>query len=106
MKFDELDTPALLINREVMMENLQYMQKYAIKNHVHLRPHTKTHKMPKLAKLQSQLGAEGITVAKVGEAEVMAKSEITNIFIANEIVGKKKLNELETFLKLLKFPLA
>lgn len=94
MKFDELDTPALLINREVMMENLQYMQKYAIKNHVHLRPHTKTHKMPKLAKLQSQLGAEGITVAKVGEAEVMAKSGITNIFIANEIVGKTKIERI------------
>ncbi len=37
-----------------------------------LRPHTKTHKIPEIARLQMQYGAGGITVAKVGEAEVMA----------------------------------
>jgi D-serine deaminase-like pyridoxal phosphate-dependent protein len=90
MKFVELDTPALLIDKNIMMDNLQFMQNYADKNKVNLRPHTKTHKMPKLAKLQEELGAKGITVAKVGEAEVMAKNGLTNIFIANEIVGEAK----------------
>lgn len=91
MKYQELDTPALLIDRDIMMDNLRFMQEYADRSGVALRPHTKTHKMPKLALIQAELGAKGITVAKVGEAEVMARAGLTDIFIANEIVGDEKL---------------
>lgn len=94
MKYYELDTPALLIDREILMDNLKYMQDYASKNNVNLRPHTKTHKMPQIAKLQCELGACGITVAKVGEAEVMAENGLRDIFIANEIVGQLKLERI------------
>ncbi len=66
MKRKELDTPCLLIDREIMMGNIRRMQLYADKYNVQLRPHTKTHKMPALAKLQEEIGAKGITVAKVG----------------------------------------
>ena len=91
MKYTELDTPALLVDRDIMMDNLRFMQDYADRQGVALRPHTKTHKTPAIAKLQEQLGAKGITVAKVGEAEVMAENGLRDIFIANEIVGEKKL---------------
>ncbi|KAB2338418.1 D-TA family PLP-dependent enzyme [Cytobacillus depressus] len=94
MKYFELETPALLIDRKIMMDNLYSMQNYADKYKVNLRPHTKTHKIPKLAQLQEELGAVGITVAKVGEAEVMAKNGLKNIFIANEIVGKSKIERI------------
>lgn len=90
----ELDTPALLIDREILMDNLAYMQSYAGKNHAALRPHTKTHKMPAIARLQLAQGACGIAVAKVGEAEVMAQNGISDIFIANEIVGRQKLERI------------
>lgn len=92
MKGKDLDTPSLLIDREIMMDNINKMQAYANKYHVDLRPHTKTHKMPKLAKLQEEAGATGITVAKVGEAEVMAEHGLDDIFIANQIVGEVKLS--------------
>ncbi|MEK5444373.1 D-TA family PLP-dependent enzyme [Fredinandcohnia sp. FSL W7-1320] len=95
MKKYELDTPSLLIDREIMMDNINRMQNYANKYGVKLRPHTKTHKMPALAKLQVQAGAKGITVAKVGEAEVMAEHGLKDIFIANEIVGEVKLNRIK-----------
>ncbi len=91
----ELETPALLIDKKIMLDNLRSMQEYANKYNVNLRPHTKTHKMPKLAKLQEEIGANGITVAKVGEAEVMAKRGLKDIFIANEIVGKTKINRIK-----------
>lgn len=91
MKMTDLDTPSLIIDREIMMDNIKYMQSYADKYGVKLRPHTKTHKMPKLARLQQEAGARGIAVAKVGEAEVMAKHGLKDIFIANEIVGETKL---------------
>lgn len=94
MNYKELDTPALLIDREIMLENLRSMQDYANQHNVNLRPHTKTHKMPKLAALQEELGAVGVTVAKVGEAEVMAEQGLKNIFIANQIVGQSKIKRI------------
>lgn len=92
--FMRLDTPALLINKEILLDNINFMQQRANKNNVALRPHTKTHKMPYLAKLCVEAGAKGITVAKVGEAEVMAAHGIDDIFIANEIVGEIKLERI------------
>lgn len=94
MKYFELDTPSLLINREKMLDNLKNMQDFANNNGVDLRPHTKTHKMPSIALIQEGLGAKGITVAKVEEAETMASRGLNNIFIANEIVGIQKLEKI------------
>ena len=94
MKVKDLDTPSLIIDREIMMDNIQHMQSFANKHNMNLRPHTKTHKMPALAKLQIEAGAKGITVAKVGEAEVMAENGLNDIFIANEVVGEIKLNRI------------
>jgi D-serine deaminase-like pyridoxal phosphate-dependent protein len=74
MKYFQLDTPSLLVNKERMLENLKTMQDFADKNGVSLRPHTKTHKMPSVALIQEEMGAKGITVAKVEEAEVSSNS--------------------------------
>src|SRR6266542_1874160 len=43
---------------------------------VELRPHVKTHKIPEIAQLQLDAGAIGITVAKVGEAEVLPGDDV------------------------------
>lgn len=99
MKFNELDTPALLIDREILMKNLNWMQEYADRQKVNLRPHTKTHKMPLIAQIQLEQGACGIAVAKVGEAEVMVKNGRTDVFIANEIVGRQKLERITELTK-------
>lgn len=97
--YQSIDTPALLIDREIMEGNLHWMQNNANHWGVKLRPHTKTHKMPELAKLQQEFGAVGITVAKVGEAEVMAAHGLNDIFIANEIVGGEKWRRLAALSK-------
>ena len=94
MKIKELDTPTLLIDREILTSNLKKMADYAESQHVALRPHTKTHKMPAIAKMQVEFGAKGIAVAKIGEAEAMQANGLDDIFIANEVVGKTKLNRL------------
>ena len=94
MKIWELDTPALLIDRDILEANLRRVQEFADRNKVRLRPHTKTHKMPYIARMQQAYGAKGIAVAKVGEAEVMAEWGLDDIMIANEITGEKKLSRL------------
>ncbi len=94
MHYTELDTPSLLIDRAILESNLRFMQDYADAQGVALRPHTKTHKMPAIAMMQMELGAAGIAVAKVGEAEVMAEHGLRDILIANEIVGETKLRRI------------
>ena len=93
-KIEDLDTPALLVDLDVMEKNLLWGQQKANSAGVKLRPHIKTHRTPALAKKQVELGAKGITAAKLGEAEVMAREGIDDIFIANEIVGKIKIERL------------
>lgn len=90
----QIDTPALLIDNKTVDSNISSMQQYADKHEVDLRPHTKTHKMPKLAERQKRAGAVGITVAKVGEAEVMAEAGLDDIFIANQIIGRSKVGRI------------
>ena len=92
--YQYIDTPALLIDNEVLISNIKYMQDYVDSHGVKLRPHTKTHKMSELAKMQLEAGAKGIAVAKIGEAEVYAQKGIDDIFIANEIVGEDKLKRI------------
>lgn len=99
MKYTELDTPSLLIDKSRLLRNLADMQRYADENGAALRPHTKTHKCPEIAKMQLEAGACGIAVAKTGEAEVMAQSGIHDIFIANEIVGDLKLRRIAKLAK-------
>lgn len=94
VKITDLDTPAVLIDVDVMERNLQKMGNYCAAHGLKLRPHTKTHKVPELARLQLKLGASGITVAKLGEAEVMAESGVNDILIVYPLLGEKKLDRL------------
>ena len=96
MRITDLETPALIINNSILQFNLRQMQNQAEFWQVDLRPHTKTHKSADIAKMQVNLGAKGITVAKVGEAEVMAASGLDDIFIANEIVSVNKLKRISS----------
>ncbi|MBW1955372.1 MAG: alanine racemase [Deltaproteobacteria bacterium] len=90
----DIDTPALLIDLDVVERNLDRMQKKAESAGASLRPHVKAHKIPELARLQIQMGAKGITASKVSEAEVMADAGIDDIFIANQVVAEKKIRRL------------
>jgi D-serine deaminase-like pyridoxal phosphate-dependent protein len=70
---ESLPTPRLQICAETVARNLRRMAEYARSHGLLLRPHTKTHKSLHVARLQLNEGACGLTVAKVGEAEVMAQ---------------------------------
>lgn len=90
----ELDTPALRIDLPKMERNLEEMAARARERGVHMRPHTKTHKMPEIGRRQMDLGALGLTVAKLGEAEVMARAELRDLFVCYPLVGDHKLRRL------------
>ena len=88
------DTPCVLIDLDRVEANLRRVQEHAEANAYRLRPHTKTHKLPQFAHRQVALGAVGITVQKLGEAEVMADAGVTDIFLPYNIVGAQKLARL------------
>lgn len=90
----ELDTPAVLIDVSRVEANLRRVQDYADAHGLKLRPHIKTHKLPRFARRAIELGAIGITVQKLGEAEVMADAGITDIFLPYNIIGPAKLARL------------
>ncbi len=97
--YPELDTPALLFDLDIVERNIEEMAAVAATAGVALRPHTKTHKSPLLAQMQLAAGARGITVAKLGEAEVMVDAGIDDILIAYPLVGEEKLRRLRALLE-------
>ncbi|MCW2307974.1 D-TA family PLP-dependent enzyme [Rhodobium gokarnense] len=95
MTLDDIETPAVLIYRDRVEENLRRAQDYADAHGLTLRPHIKTHKLPSLAARQVELGACGITCQKLGEAEVMADAGLTDILLTFNILGAAKLKRLK-----------
>ena len=91
---EELETPVPLIDIAIMENNLKNWQAQCNKLKINNRPHIKTHKLIPVAKLQIALGASGISVQKLGEAEVMADAGIDDIFLTYNVVGQHKLARL------------
>ena len=94
MLVQELDTPSLIVDLDVMEANLRRVADYAKQHSLRLRPHTKTHKSIGLARRQIALGAAGLTVAKVTEAEVMAAANPADLLVAYPVFGAPKLRRL------------
>ncbi len=92
----EIDTPALLVDLDDLEFNIRKLAGHFEAAGKHLRPHTKSHKTPAIAHMQLQAGAIGVTCAKVGEAEVMAEAGIDDVLVANEVVGRRKVERLMT----------
>ncbi|MGH9451744.1 MAG: alanine racemase [Terriglobia bacterium] len=99
MRVNELPTPALTIDLDALERNLDRMAGYCRERGIGLRPHTKTHKTPEVSRMQLARGAVGLTVAKVGEAEVMTAAEPEEILVAFPIYGAAKLRRLAELAK-------
>ena len=76
MDAHDLDTPALYVDLDALERNIARMQERCRAWGVALRPHVKTHKIPEITRMQLAAGAIGITVAKVGEAEVLPGDDV------------------------------
>lgn len=91
---DELDTPALLLDRAASDRNLAKMAAFFRDRPARLRPHFKNHKCVTLAKRQLAAGAVGMTCAKLSEAEVLVDHGFADVLIANQVVGGSKARRL------------
>jgi D-serine deaminase-like pyridoxal phosphate-dependent protein len=86
-----LQTPALVVDLDVMRANIAAMMAALDGQVAGLRPHTKVQKSPDIALLQVEAGALGVTVATIWEAAAMAAAGVPSILVANEIIGAAKI---------------
>jgi D-serine deaminase-like pyridoxal phosphate-dependent protein len=90
---EDLPTPAVVIDLPTVRRNIARMADYCAKHKIKLRPHTKTHKSVYMARLQLNAGANGLTVAKAGEAAVMAEAS-DDILVAYPALDAARCDEL------------
>lgn len=89
-----LDTPQLLIDLDIVDANLKRMFGAFKERKVAVRVHFKSLKCAGLAKYIADRGANGFLCAKLCEAEILVDAGITDVFIANQVVGPIKLRRL------------
>ncbi|MBC8281671.1 MAG: alanine racemase, partial [Chloroflexi bacterium] len=93
---EQLDTPALVIDLDVMDRNIQTFQSYFADTSVKARPVVTSHLCPQIAHRQLEAGGTmgGIAVTTLGEAEVFANSGFADILLANQVVTASKIRRL------------
>ena len=90
----ELETPALLLDLDIARQNIAVMAGHMERAGKSLRPHTKTHKAPQIARMQVDAGAIGVSTATAWEAIVMIDAGVDDILVANEVVGPSRIRAL------------
>ena len=90
-KRNELITPALILDLDVLRQNLALMAELMKNKPAKLRAHIKVHKSPHIARMQIEAGAIGIGTATLWEAIAIARAGIDDVFVINEVVGPEKI---------------
>jgi D-serine deaminase-like pyridoxal phosphate-dependent protein len=89
-----LNTPALVLDLEMLDRNIAEMASFAKAHNVKLRPHSKTHKSADIAKRQIAAGALGVCCAKLGEAEALAEAGVGHLHITSPVVTPQAIARL------------
>jgi D-serine deaminase-like pyridoxal phosphate-dependent protein len=92
----KLQTPALVVDLDILERNIATMAAHAQRHGIALRPHAKTHKSAEIAKRQMAAGALGICCAKLGEAEALADAGVESILITSPVVTEGGIARLMT----------
>jgi D-serine deaminase-like pyridoxal phosphate-dependent protein len=91
---NDIETPALVVDLDAMDRNIRTMADWCTEHGVNLRPHMKLHRSPAMAARQIAAGAIGMTCAKLAEAELLADRGVTDLLVANQVVGPTKVARL------------
>jgi D-serine deaminase-like pyridoxal phosphate-dependent protein len=91
---EELDTPALVVDLDVLQSNIETLHSFFRDRDAKVRPHVESHRCPAIAHKQLAAGGTvgGVSVTTVGQAEVFSQSGFDDIFIASEVVTGRKID--------------
>ena len=100
MNKDDLDTPCLLMDLDLVEKNIKTMADYYRKKEgAALRPHQKGHRLPIIGKKQVESGAKGVSMTSLGLAEYYVRCGFSDILITNEVAGCNKMNRVAALSK-------
>lgn len=91
-----VETPAVVIDLDQVVRNVEEMAGAAAAHGVRLRPHIKSHKIPLLMHLQLDGGAIGATCATLREVETMIDAGCPSITLAYPPLSADKVDRLVT----------
>ena len=92
---EELDTPALVVDLDLMERNIQTYHGYFAGSGATVRPVVTSHLSPQVARRQlAAPRSRGVAVTTVGEAEVFASAGFDDILLANQVVTSSKIGRL------------
>ncbi len=91
MQIEDIETPAVLVDLNIVEANIQRTQLVFDQLGIGFRPHVKTHKIPWLARQQIQAGAIGIAAQKISEAEVFAAEDFDDILLCFNLLSPDKI---------------
>ncbi len=92
---ENLDTPALVVDLDLMERNIQSYHGYFAGTSVTVRPVVTSHLSPQVARRQLAAPAcRGIAATTLGEAETFAAAGFDDILVANQVVTASKIRRL------------
>jgi D-serine deaminase-like pyridoxal phosphate-dependent protein len=94
-----VDTPALILDMFVVRKNIAKMADFFRPLPAGMRASYSAHKSTKLAKMQMEAGAVGVSCSRLGEAEVVVSTGVMDILVSNPVVGGLKIERLMRLLE-------
>lgn len=87
---EDMPTPCMILDLDLFEKNLKHLANHCKSNNINLRGHVKIHKSTDISKRQIALGAIGVTVATVAEAELMSGAGIKGVLLTSNAAGREK----------------
>jgi len=94
MKKNNLPTPVILVDQEILNHNIKKYQTACDHHKKQLWPMIKTHKSTSIAKMQLQAGATGFLCGTLDECEMLVNTGITNIMYAYPVATQTSINRI------------
>ncbi len=86
---DTIDSPALVIYKERVSENIRLLKSMVNNDVARLRPHVKTNKIAEVCTMMMDAGITKFKCATIAEAEMLAMIKAPDVLIAYQPVGPK-----------------
>ena len=94
MNINDIQTPAILLDLDVLHHNLKKYAEEAVKYNKQIWPMIKTHKSIELARLQREYGATGFLCGTLDEAEALCDAGFDNIMYAYPVATKVSIDRV------------
>ncbi|MEP7317716.1 MAG: D-TA family PLP-dependent enzyme [Panacibacter sp.] len=86
---DSIDSPALVVYKERVAENIRLLKSMVCDKVDHLRPHVKTNKIAEVCQMMLDAGITKFKCATIAEAEMLALIKAPDVLLSYQPVGPK-----------------